>query len=132
MAHATGTFDVTLTPQPATDDTPLKFLGRLNIDKSFSGQLQANSEGQMLAAGTPTEGSAGYVALEHVSGTLDGQRGMFVLQHSGHASRGENTLTINVVADSGTDDLTGLSGAMSVTVDDAGVHSYEFDYQLLS
>ena len=126
--HASGTFDVTITPQ-AQDEAEGSAIGRLTIDKQFHGDLQASSKGQMLAARTATEGSAGYVAIEQATGTLHGRRGTFVLQHNGTMARGAGQLTITVVPDSGTGQLVGLAGAMSITIVD-GKHSYEFEYTL--
>lgn len=126
--HASGTFDVTITPQ-AQDEAEGAAIGRLTIDKQFHGDLQASSKGQMLAAGTATEGSAGYVAIEQATGTLHGRRGTFVLQHNGTMARGAGQLTITVVPDSGTGQLVGLAGSMSITIVD-GKHLYEFEYTL--
>jgi len=128
MAHAGGTFEVNLAPQ-ASDDEADATLGRLSIDKQFHGDLEATSRGQMLTAGTEIEGSAGYVAIERVRGTLHGRRGTFALQHSGTMARGAPSLTIRVVPDSGTGELTGLSGSMSITIVE-GRHSYDFEYSL--
>ena len=127
--HATGDFDVKLTPFPPDPYTEGTLLARLSIDKQFHGDLEATSQGQMLSAGTAVDGSAGYVAIEHVTGTLAGRRGSFVLQHHGLMNRGAARLTITVVPDSGTDDLTGLAGTMTIHIAD-GAHSYTFDYTL--
>ena len=99
----------------------------MTIDKQFHGALEATSKGQMLTAGTSVKGSAGYVAIEKVSGILDGRSGSFVLQHSGIMNRGTPQLTISVVPDSGTEQLVGLSGTMNIIIAD-GKHSYEFEY----
>lgn len=123
--HATGTFDVKLTPQPAEGGGP----GRMTIDKQFHGDLEALSIGQMLAHRTEVAGSAGYVAMEKVTGKLHGHAGSFVLQHSGAMNRGVAELTVTVVADSGTGELAGLAGKMNIIVTE-GKHSYEFDYTL--
>lgn len=128
-ARARGTFEVTLKPQPADDYADGAALGRMSIDKQFRGDLEATSKGQMLTGMTSVKGSAGYVAIERVSGTLAGRRGTFVLQHSGTMTRGAPSLTITVVPDSGTEQLTGLSGAMAIDVAN-GKHSYVFDYTL--
>jgi hypothetical protein len=122
--RASGTFEVKLTPQ-ATDDK----LGRMSIDKQFHGDLEATSKGEMLTAGTDVQGSAGYVAIERVSGTLQGRNGTFVLQHSGTMTRGAPQLTITVVPDSGTGQLVGLAGKMVINIAD-GKHSYDFEYTL--
>jgi Protein of unknown function (DUF3224) len=126
--HAKGTFDVKVIPQPA-DDAAAGPFSRLFIDKQFHGDLDGASKGQMLGAGTAVEGSAGYVALELVSGTLSGRRGSFILQHTGTMKRGAPTMTVTVVPDSGTDQLVGLAGRMTIVIAD-GKHSYDFEYTL--
>lgn len=126
--HASGTFEVKLTPQ-ADGEVGDPTVGRMSIEKQFRGDLEGSSRGQMLAAMTDVKGSAGYVALERVSGTLDGRSGTFALQHSGTMTRGEGQLSITVVPDSGTGQFAGLSGKMSINVAD-GQHSYEFEYTL--
>ena len=125
MTHATGPFEVKLAPQPT--DAPA--LGRLSIDKQFHGDLEATSKGEMLSAMTETKGSAGYVAMERVTGALHGRKGTFVLQHTGTMNRGAATLSVTVVPDSGTDQLVGLSGKMAIKIE-GGKHSYEFEYTL--
>lgn len=127
--HARGTFDVAITPTAADDYADGAALGRMTLDKTFRGDLEATSRGQMLTAMTPTKGSAGYVAIERVTGTLGGRRGSFVLQHSGTMERGAQRLTLTVVPDSGTDELTGLAGAMTIQIAN-GVHGYGFEYAL--
>lgn len=127
MTHITGRFDVKLAPQ--TDSVGDASIARLAIDKRFHGALDATSQGQMLATRTPVEGSAGYVAIERVSGALEGRRGSFSLQHSGTMNRGEASLTLAVIPDSATDELTGLSGHMGIRIE-AGAHYYDFDYAL--
>ena len=126
--HASGSFDVTITPQPQ-DENESPGIGRLTIDKQFHGDIEAHSQGQMLAAGTATEGSAGYVAIEKATGTLHGRNGSFVLQHNGTMARGAGQLAITVVPDSGTGELVGLSGSMTIEIVD-GKHLYEFEYTL--
>ena len=126
--RAQGTFDVKLDPQ-APDDGADETIGRMLIDKQFHGDLEGISKGHMLAALTSVEGSAGYVAIERVTGTLHGRSGAFVLQHSGTMTRGAQQLTITVVPDSGTDQLVGLSGTMALIIED-GKHSYDFEYTL--
>ncbi len=127
--HAKGTFEVKLTPQPPQAGVGDPSVGRMSIEKRFAGDLEGESRGEMLAAMTPVEGSAGYVAVERVSGTLSGRRGTFALQHSGTMTRGTPQLSVTVVPDSGTDELAGISGRMSISVE-GGRHSYEFDYTL--
>ncbi len=127
--HAAGPFDVKLTPQPPAEKTDEAVLGRMIIDKQFHGDLSATSRGQMLAAGTEVKGSAGYVAIERVTGKLNGREGSFHLQHSGTMNRGAPSLSVTVVPDSGTGELVGLSGSMKIDIAD-GKHSYEFDYTL--
>jgi hypothetical protein len=99
------------------------------LDKQFHGDLVATSKGQMLSAGTAVQGSAGYVAIEQVSGTLHGRSGTFVLQHLGTMTRGAPQLLIRVVPDSGTGELTGLAGTMTIQIVERK-HSYEFEYTL--
>jgi hypothetical protein len=129
MPRATGTFEVKLAPQPQDDYADGTTLGRLTIDKQFHGDLTGVSKGQMLSALTPVKGSAGYVAMEVVTGSLAGRAGTFVFQHSGTMNRGAATLALTVVPDSGTGELTGLAGAMTIVVA-GGRHSYEMDYAL--
>ena len=128
--QATGEFEVNLQPL----DTYAKGgegagLGRMSIDKTFYGDLVATSQGEMLTAMTGVEGSAGYVAIEQVSGALQGKLGTFVLQHFGLANRGKNSLILEVVHDSGTGELVNLSGEMSIKIE-GGKHLYVFDYTL--
>ena len=127
--RATGTFEVKLTPQPADDAGAGSSLGRLTIDKQFHGDLEATSQGQMLTAGTAVKDSAGYVAIERVTGALMGRTGSFVFQHSGTMTRGAPQLSVTVVPDSGTGELAGLTGSMTILIAD-GKHSYQFEYAL--
>jgi Protein of unknown function (DUF3224) len=124
---AIGTFEVKLTPQ--TDDSADTKLGRMTIDKQFHGDIEANSKGQMLTGMTDEKGSAGYVAIELVTGTLKGRKGSFILQHTGIMDRGKPSLSVVVVPDSGTDELKGISGKMNIIIE-GGKHSYEFEYTL--
>jgi hypothetical protein len=128
-AHASGTFDVKLSPQGQDDKADGSTLGRMTIDKQFRGDLEATSKGQMLVAGTDVKNSAGYVAIERISGTLDGRSGSFALQHSGIMTRGAPQQTITVVPDSGSGELAGLAGSMTVVIE-GGKHSYTFEYTL--
>ena len=126
--HAHGTFEVKIVPQPP--DNPAAesaALGRMSLDKRYVGDLDATGQGEMLAFRSAVEGSAGYVALERVNGTLHGRRGSFVLQHSGTMDRGTPSLSVSVVPDSGTDALVGLRGSLRILIAE-GRHSYEFDY----
>ena len=127
--HARGTFEVTLAPLAPYESADDARLGRLSIDKQFHGDLDATSKGEMLSATTAVAGSAGYVAIERVRGTLGGRRGAFTLQHSGTMTRGAPTLAVTVVPDSGTDGLAGLRGEMRIIVG-GGRHAYELDYTL--
>lgn len=129
MQRASGTFDVKLTPMPPEAQVGDPALGRMSLDKQFHGQLEATSKGQMLAARTAVEGSAGYVAMERVNGTLNGRAGTFVLQHSGTMARGAQSLSVTVVPDSATGELVGLTGSMRIIIT-GRQHSYEFDYTL--
>jgi len=125
---ARGTFDVKVVQQPQDDSAGGPF-GRLFLDKHFHGELEATSKGQMLAAGTAVEGSAGYVALEQVTGSLNGKRGSFILLHKGTMRKGVYDLSVTVVPDSGTDELAGIAGEMKIIIE-GGKHSYEFEYTL--
>ena len=125
--RARGTFEVKMTPQEQPEDMPI---GRMMIDKQFQGDLEGTSKGQMLMAGSSSvKNSAGYVAIEKVTGTLNGRSGSFYLQHTGVMTRGVGELTITVIPDSGTDQLVGLSGRMDIIIAE-GKHSYEFEYTL--
>jgi hypothetical protein len=126
--RASGTFEVRLSPQ-VDGEAGGASVGRMLIDKRFAGGLEATSKGQMLAVRTATEGSAGYVAMELVTGRLGGREGTFVLQHSGTMERGAQRLSIGVVPDSGTGELEGLVGRMELDFSGGG-HSYQFDYAL--
>ena len=124
--RASGTFEVKLTPQDEGADA---VVGRMTIEKQFSGELAGTSKGQMLmASSSSVPGSAGYVAIEKVTGTLGERRGTFYLQHNATMTRGAGELNIIVLPDSGTDDLIGLQGKMNIIIE-SGKHSYEFDYQ---
>ena len=125
---ARGTFDVKVVLQAADDGAAGPF-SRLFLDKQFHGDLEGTSKGQMLGAMSAVEGSGGYVALELVSGTLDGRRGSFILQHNGTMTKGAPTMHVTVVPDSGTDQLTGLTGRMTIIIE-GGKHSYEFEYTI--
>lgn len=125
--HASGTFEVKLTPQPGDEQAP--GVGRMAIDKQFHGDLEAVSRGQMLTAVTSVKGSAGYVAIEQVTGSLHGRSGAFVLQHSGTMTRGTPQLIVSVVPDSGSGQLAGLAGTLTITIAE-GKHSYDFEYTL--
>ncbi len=126
---ARGTFEVKLTPQPSDRQPEDAGLGRLWLDKLFHGDLDGASRGQMLTAMTDVKGSAGYVAIERVNGALGGRSGSFVLQHTGTMTRGAPSLTITVVPDSGTEQLAGLRGQMTIEIAE-GVHSYELEYAI--
>jgi hypothetical protein len=126
---AKGSFEITMNAEPPYDSADGIMLARASFDKRFSGPLDATSKVNMLSARGPIEGSAGYVAIERVVGTLDGRRGSFVLQHTGVMNRGERSLTITVVPDSGTAALRGISGKMEIEIVN-GQHFYEFEYEL--
>jgi len=127
--RASGTFEVKLNPLAPYETAEGAGLGRMSIDKQFHGDLEGTSKGEMLTAGTSVKGSAGYVAIERVSGTLHGRAGTFVLQHNGTMNRGAPELSITVVPDSGTDQLAGLAGKMTIDIA-GGKHSYDFEYTL--
>jgi len=125
--HASGTFEVKLTPEE--DKTGEAIVGRMTIDKQFQGEIEGTSQGLMVMTGTPVQGSAGYVALEKVTGSIKGRSGTFYLQHNGIMNRGVGELKVIVVPDSGTGDLTGLSGSFSITIE-GGKHYYDFEYSI--
>jgi len=128
--HAKGPFDVKLAPQSLAleDKAGGAALGRMSLDKRYHGDLDAAATGEMLSAMTATQGSAGYVAIEKVDGTLGGRRGTFVLQHNATMTRGEPALNIVVVPDSGTGELAGLAGTMTIVIEAGGKHFYDFEY----
>ncbi len=127
--HATGTFEVKVTPLTLDSKSLPGTLGRFGLSKEFHGDLEATSTAEMLTAKTATPGSQAYVAIEYVTGTLKGHKGTFVLEHRGIMSHGNFDLLITVVPDSGTDELTGLTGTFKIIVVD-GKHSYDFAYTL--
>ncbi|MDQ6768706.1 MAG: DUF3224 domain-containing protein [Gemmatimonadota bacterium] len=127
--RATGPFEVKLNPQDAYNADQAALLGRMSLDKQFHGDLKATSKGEMLTAGSAVQGSGVYVAVERVTGALGGRSGSFALHHTGIMNRGAPSLAITVVPDSGTGDLEGVAGTMSIEIV-AGKHSYVFDYTL--
>jgi len=124
---ATGTFEVKLTPEE--DRSGEAIVGRMTIDKQFQGDIEGTSKGLMIMAGTAVQGSAGYVALEKVTASVNGRSGTFYLQHNGIMNRGEGQLSVVVIPDSGTDGLTGLSGTFGIKIDN-GTHFYDFEYTI--
>lgn len=124
-----GPFHVKMTPETLAHDDAPPLLGRFRLDKRYEGRLDAVGSGEMLSARTPVDGSAGYVAIERVTGTLAGRKGSFVLQHSGVMERGMKRLFLEVVPDSATGELVGLSGRMGIDIA-GGEHFYRFDYTL--
>lgn len=129
MQTAKGTLEVTIIPQPYQDGAGDSSVGRVVIAKVFSGEMNGTGSGQMLAYRSSVPGSAGYVAMEKVQGTLNGRQGSFIMQHNGIMNRGESQLTIRIVPDSGTDQLTGIAGEMLLNIEQ-GKHYYEFRYTL--
>jgi len=128
MTKAKGTFNIALNPlESYFDGNDFNTIGRMSIDKTFVGDLSATSKGEMLSSRSSVAGSAGYVAIEHVTGTLLDKKGSFVLQHFGTMSANHQHLTLEVIPDSGTDELLGLSGSMKIIIDQ-GDHSYELDF----
>jgi hypothetical protein len=127
-SHAKGEFDVKVTLQPPDDSAAGPF-GRLFLDKTFTGGLEGTSKGTMLGTGNPAGGTAAYVALERVTGTLNGRRGSFELQHTGTMRNGVSTLIVTVMAGSGTEELAGIEGRFTIIIEGKR-HSYEFEYTL--
>jgi hypothetical protein len=127
MVH--GTFEVQMNPEPAFEDVDGVALFRASFEKRLNGPLDATSQVQMLAAKTPVEGSAGYVAIERIIGALEGRAGSFVVVHQGLSRGAESALSVQIVPDSGTGELRGIAGTMNIEIVD-GVHRYELDYTL--
>jgi hypothetical protein len=128
--QARGSFDVRVLPQKADNPQEEKAgLGRMSIDKQFHGDIEGQSDGEMLSFMTDVKGSAGYVAIERVTGKLNGHSGSFVLQHDATMTRGTPQMNIVVVPDSGTGELAGISGSLTITIIE-GKHFFEFDYSL--
>ncbi|RKP45940.1 DUF3224 domain-containing protein [Trinickia fusca] len=127
--QAAGLFDVKIDVQPISDVAQQTGIGRMSLDKKFHGDLDAVSRGEMLAFRSSEEGSAGYVAMEVITGKLHGRRGSFALQHSSWMTRGVPEQSIRVVPGSGTEELKGLAGGLTITIAD-GKHFYQFDYTL--
>jgi ketosteroid isomerase-like protein len=128
--RATGAFDVKMTPQKAEEGPGAESLGRFSMEKRYHGALNATARGQMLTVGTKVEGSAVYVAVEQVDGTLDGRKGTFALNHTGTMARGAPHLAIAVVPDSGTGELMGIAGTLDIRIEEGGKHFYDFEYTL--
>jgi hypothetical protein len=128
MQQVKGTFDVKRTGQSTIDDAGEgASMARIRLEKAFHGALDARSVVEMMSVGTAVQGSAAYVALEHVTGRLDGRSGSFALQHNGTMARGVPTLSVTVVPDSGTGELQGLAGSLAIDIID-GQHHYTFDF----
>ena len=128
--QANGPFEVRRTSMEALDAGHGASFGRMRFEKRFHGDLEATSVVEMLSAGDPAAGSAGYVALEHVAGTLHGRAGGFMLQHSGVMDRGTSALQVTVVPGTGTGALAGLAGSLVIAIAADGAHSYTFDYAI--
>jgi hypothetical protein len=128
-AVARGSFTVEMKPQAEPNSVEGVSLGRVSLDKRFEGDLAATGKGEMLTALTPIKGSAGYVAIERVTGTLHGRAGSFVFLHTGSMDRGAQQLSITVVPGSGTDALVGIAGTFKLSIVE-GRHLYEFEYSL--
>ena len=127
--HALGTFEVQITPLPADEYADAATVGRMLIDKQFSGDITGTGKGQMLTGMGVVKGSAAYSAIERVSGAVSGRSGTFLLQHTGIMHDGAQSLTITIVPDSGTDALAGIAGTFVLTIEDK-VHRYDLSYTL--
>jgi hypothetical protein len=127
--QTSGTFEVKLSPQAAEEGVGDPTVARMGLHKQFHGDLQAIARGQMLATMTDVEGSAGYVAMDRVTGSLHGRNGSFSLQHSGTMNRGSPHLSISIVPDSGTGELTGITGTLGIRIEQ-GQHFYDLEYEL--
>jgi hypothetical protein len=126
--RAAGAFDVKVIPLTLEDKTAPATQGRMSLDKQYHGDLEASAKGEMLTA-MAEQGSAVYVAIERVTGKLNGRSGSFVLYHTGLSKRGAQELTVTVAPDSGTGELKGLAGKMTIVIE-GKKHSYVFDYTL--
>ena len=129
--HASGPFEVKMQPQGEGDVAAGSSLGRMSLDKQYNGDLQAIGKGEMLAARSDIPTSAAYVAIERVTGTLHGREGSFVLVHKGVMTSAGQQLVIEVVPDTGTGQLVGISGSLGIRIE-GGKHYYDFDYELSS
>jgi hypothetical protein len=125
--HAKGTFEVKMTP--LEDKTLEAGIGRMNDDKQLHGDIEGTGKSQMLYAYGDKKESGAYVAIEKISGTLNGRKGTFILYHAGSMTAAGQEMNIYVVPDSGTDELTGISGKFNIIITD-GKHSYDFEYTL--
>ncbi|WP_409027862.1 DUF3224 domain-containing protein [Janthinobacterium sp. SUN098] len=130
MPSISGAFDVIIRPEALSDTAAQSGLGRLSLAKRYHGALDASAQGEMLSARASVTGSAGYVALEWVEGTLDGRHGSFYLQHSGSMTRGAPALSVTVVPDTGTGQLQGLTGSLAIRIEE-GKHYYDFTYDIV-
>lgn len=128
MHHAVGTFEVKMKPEALSEVANKTSIARMSIDKVFRGQLEGTSQGEFLASGSP-DGSGGYVAMERVTGTLNGRQGSFVLQQAGMMLDRVPTMSVTVVPGSGTGELVGLKGSMKIEIEQ-GKHSYDFAYEM--
>jgi len=128
--HAKGSFEVKMTPKPWSDTSDEHGFGRFMLDKQYHGELEAAGVGQMLTAGNGAPGSSGaYVALEKITGSLDGRKGAFVVYHLGIMNRGVPELKLAIVPESGSGELQGIGGTITIAIAD-GKHSYDFAYTL--
>ncbi|MDQ2710775.1 MAG: DUF3224 domain-containing protein [Acidobacteriota bacterium] len=131
--HAKGAFEVKIVPAESSPIGQQGTIGRMTIDKTFSGALEGSSKGEMLTGITQSTGSMAYVAIERVAGKLDGRDGTFVLMHNATMLKGDpkaGEMQVVVVPSSGTGELAGLTGKMTIVIDSAGKHTYDFEYTL--
>ncbi len=127
---AVGPFEVKMLPVESLPEAPGSALARMTLDKQFHGELEAVGQGQVLTAiSSEVKGSAGYVAIERVTGVLHGRAGSFVLQHSSRMERGVPTQSVTIVPDTGTGGLVGISGSMRIRIEERQ-HFYDLEYEL--
>ncbi len=124
-----GSFEIQMKPAPAGEGAGRVAVGRMFIDKQYSGELTGIGQGEMLSAGNPASGSAGYVAIEHVTCTIGTLSGSFALQHAGVMHDGDSQLSISIVPGSGTGELTGIEGTLGIDMVERQ-HYYTLDYRL--
>ena len=126
---AKGSFEIVMKSPPPGEGGGRVSVGRMLIDKQYQGDFIGIGQGEMLSAGNPAAGSAGYVAIEHLTGVLQGRSGSFALQHAGVMHDGSSHLAISIVPGSGTNDLFGIEGTLKLDIRDRQ-HFYELEYKL--
>jgi hypothetical protein len=134
LVHAKGSFDVKMTPAEPTDFEKANDVTRLTSDKTWHGDFEGVSHGEMITGSTASTGSMAYVAIERMTGKLSGRQGSFTFAHRASMMKGDapsaGELSVLVVPNSGTGELTGLAGSLMIHIDAQGKHTWTFDYSL--